>query len=188
MKIHAFDIDGVVTTSCMLVDCIKREYPSFRDEHLTDYAINKSLLDSGHIASLGEFSSGVFFSKYGEDILAGSKISPGFVDYYKMVIASGDEVHFITARNEEDESYTQKLFKRCGIKYSNVHHTGDPKEKDWLITELGVTDFYEDNLETGLRVAKLGSLEVVIVDALYNRMEKFPYKNMKRIKSWGDLK
>lgn len=185
-RVHAFDIDGVVTTSDRLIESIAKEYSGFTPEELTDYSIAKCLLDNGYIGFEHEFNNMEFFNKYGTEILAGSEVHEGFLDYYKRLVENGDEVHFITARREEDEGYTEKLFKDNGIPYVNVHHMSCPTKKGRLVESLGVTDFYEDNFDTALGVAGSGEVNVIVVDALYNRKE-FPYRNMQRINSWGEL-
>lgn len=182
--IHGFDIDGVVTCPTSLVKSIAKEYEGFNYKDLVDYDIGVSLVKSGFISNRKEFDAGYFFKKYNEDILAGADISEGFIDYFSSL--KGNEIHFITARQQGDEDLTERLFHKNGIPFYNVHHVGSTN-KVGLVEWLGVNKFYEDNLDTALRVAKLGTVDVVLVDTVYNQMLDLPYKTIRRIKTWGEL-
>lgn len=182
--IHGFDIDGVVTDPKSLVASIAKEYPGFQYKHLVKYDIGESLLESGFITSIDKFSPSQFFLEHNKAILADAGVSDGFLQYLYRI--REHEVHFITARNKALEEFTELLFWNHGISYENVHHIGS-HDKLGTVIDLGVTTFYEDNLDTATVVGELGTVGVVLVDTNYNRVPKLPYKTMRRIKNWGEL-
>lgn len=182
--IHGFDIDGVVTDPRVLASVIGKEYKGFEYHHLVDYHIAQSLVKSGFIDRVEDFDEKSFFLEHNPSILANAVISDGFTDYLKRI--GNDDIHFITARGVELEGYTEELFYNNNIPFCNVHHIGSTN-KDKTVEKLGVQKFYEDNLETAVRVAGYGKTEVIVVDTPYNQMSVFPYKTMKRIKNWREL-
>ena len=142
------------------------------------------MVESGFIKQITDFNDSSFFLEHNKTILANARISEGFLDYLKRI--ERDDIHFITARGIELSEYTEELFELNGIPFINVHHVGST-DKDRLVEDIGVTDFYEDNLETAIRVAGYGKADVVVVDTPYNQIEVFPSKRMRRIKKWGEL-
>lgn len=184
MKVHGFDIDGVVTNPAGLVTSIAKEYPGFTYNNLVKYDIGESLVAGGFITSLDKFSPEDFFREHNNDILAEADIADGFLNYLHRI--RDHEIHFITARGKELEDFTERLFYKHGIHYQNVNHVGS-REKTGLVTSLGLTHFYEDNLDTAIAVGGLGTVDVVLVDTMYNQMAELPHKTMRRIKLWGEL-